>query len=215
MRAAALALALLWLAAAARARAEEAGFDYFTLALSWSPSYCAEEGPDAGPMQCGRAHAYGFVVHGLWPERTGRSDFACDTHGAPWLDEAVIAEMLDIMPSRGLVIHEWKKHGWCTGHSPQRYFASVRKAFARVAIPAALQRLSEPITVAPETLRKAFVRMNDDIPPDGIYVRCRERRVVEVRLCLTRGLDYRACPDVEARRCRADMLEMPAMRGAR
>ena len=46
-------------------------FDFYVLALSWSPSYC-EEAAERGntgrsqQIQCGRP--YSFVVHGLWPQ---------------------------------------------------------------------------------------------------------------------------------------------------
>src|SRR5687767_15954008 len=44
-------------------------FDFYVLALSWSPSFCqatAERGREARE-QCGE-RPYSFVVHGLWPQ---------------------------------------------------------------------------------------------------------------------------------------------------
>src|SRR4029077_16012103 len=50
---------------------EPGKFDFYVLALSWSPSFCeasrerpANRTPD---QQCG-ARPYSFVVHGLWPQ---------------------------------------------------------------------------------------------------------------------------------------------------
>ena len=43
--------------------------------------------------------------------------------------------MLDLMPARGLIINEWKKHGTCTGLSAQGYFQTVRQVRAAVKIP--------------------------------------------------------------------------------
>ena len=37
-----------------------------------------------------------------------------------------VRDMLDIMPSRGLVRHQWRKHGSCSGLSPDRYFDLTR-----------------------------------------------------------------------------------------
>ena len=39
----------------------------YTLALSWSPEYCAR-GSDAGSFQCNQRgnNRFGFVLHGLW-----------------------------------------------------------------------------------------------------------------------------------------------------
>ena len=45
-----------------------AGFDFYVLALSWSPGYCASEGSNADENQCNSPRRYEFVVHGLWPQ---------------------------------------------------------------------------------------------------------------------------------------------------
>ena len=44
------------------------GFDFYVLALSWSPSYCEAEGAEANQQQCKAARPYAFIVHGLWPQ---------------------------------------------------------------------------------------------------------------------------------------------------
>ena len=51
-----------------RRQNEPGQFDYYVLALSWSPSFCEASGERGTPpqQQCG-ARAYSFVVHGLWP----------------------------------------------------------------------------------------------------------------------------------------------------
>ena len=44
-------------------------FDFYVLALSWSPSFCEAAGERGTPpqQQCA-ARPYSFVVHGLWPQ---------------------------------------------------------------------------------------------------------------------------------------------------
>src|SRR5579863_684222 len=45
-------------------------FDFYVLALSWSPSYCEaahERAPDRTPDQQCSGRPFSFVVHGLWP----------------------------------------------------------------------------------------------------------------------------------------------------
>jgi ribonuclease T2 len=58
-----------------------ADFDFYVLALSWSPSYCASKGGDADPEQCGLAKPPGFTAHGLWPqfERGSPQNCAADS----------------------------------------------------------------------------------------------------------------------------------------
>src|ERR1044071_584072 len=49
---------------------EPGKFDFYVLALSWSPSFCEasrERNPNRNDPQCG-ARPYAFVVHGLWPQ---------------------------------------------------------------------------------------------------------------------------------------------------
>src|SRR5205085_838587 len=55
----------------------------------------------------------------------------CETGGDRSVPEDQIKAMLDIMPSRDLVIHEWKKHGTCSGLSVKEYFARIRALFAK------------------------------------------------------------------------------------
>ena len=44
-------------------------FDFYVLALSWSPSFCEKQSPArrARNPQC-NGRPFAFVVHGLWPE---------------------------------------------------------------------------------------------------------------------------------------------------
>ena len=62
-------LLLLALALPAHAEDNAAGdFDYFVMALTWSPNWCALEGDARDDDQCDARHAYGFTLHGLWPQ---------------------------------------------------------------------------------------------------------------------------------------------------
>ncbi|HSI40583.1 MAG TPA: ribonuclease T2 [Xanthobacteraceae bacterium] len=198
---------------APRADADTPGrFDYYVLSLSWSPSYCESAGDSAEPEQCGRGRPFAFVVHGLWPQFDKGWPQDCQ-NPAPRVPEATLRGMLDLMPSRKLVLHEWRKHGTCSGLSADDYFALVRKARAAVTIPAAYRRLDAPAMVAPNEVEAAFVTANPGLAPDMIAVDCADRRLSEVRICMTPGLELRACPDVDRRACRAPRVAMPPVRG--
>jgi ribonuclease T2 len=59
------------------ARRVSGKFDYYVLALSWSPTYCASRAGRRDRQQCGTGRGYAFVVHGLWPQyEKGWPDFA-------------------------------------------------------------------------------------------------------------------------------------------
>src|SRR5215213_10086123 len=143
-------------------------FDYYVLALSWSPSFCegaAERGREQ-KEQCG-ARPYSFVVHGLWPQyERGFPEFC--QQPAPRLNRNIVSSMLDLMPAPRLIFHEWDRHGTCSGLSPNAYFETVRKARAVVKIPEAYIALNAPLTVTPDEVEEAFVKANPGLPRDGI-----------------------------------------------
>ena len=130
-------------------------FDFYVLSLSWSPSFCESSGGRRGNNeQCDRSRPYAFVVHGLWPQYERGFPQNC-TQPAPWIDNTLIGSMLDLMPARKLVIHEWQAHGTCSGLEAERYFATVREARAKVKIPERFVRLTDYTMVAPAKPRSS------------------------------------------------------------
>ncbi|MBO0734811.1 MAG: hypothetical protein J2P49_10975, partial [Methylocapsa sp.] len=43
-------------------------FDFYVLALSWSPGFCETPAAAKTQGQCAAGANLGFVVHGLWPQ---------------------------------------------------------------------------------------------------------------------------------------------------
>jgi len=171
-------------------------FDFYVLSLSWSPSFCDSAGERGTPPQdqCGE-RPFSFVVHGLWPQyERGFPEF-CQ------------------VPAPRLIFNEWDRHGTCSGLSPNAYFETVRKARALVKIPEPYIALSAPLTVTPDEVEEAFVKANPGLTPDAIAVTCDSRRLSEVRICLGKDFQFRACPGIDARACRREQVVMPPMRG--
>lgn len=191
---------------------EGSGFDFYVLSLSWSPSYCEAEGEDANQQQCGAARPYAFVVHGLWPqfERGFPQDCATDQ---PKVPNELVRTLYDIMPSAGLIRHEWSAHGTCSGLSQADYFATLRAAREKVAIPPQYTRLDDYLTVSPRELETEFLRANSGMSANGVAVTCDRRYLREVRICVTRELGFRPCPEVDRRDCRLEKAVMPPVRG--
>ena len=182
-----------------RAEGEAAGdFDYYVLALSWTPTWCAIEGDRRGSPQCDPGRGYGFTLHGLWPQNeTGWPSF-CRTATRPATRSQTEA-MVDIMGSSGLAFHEWRKHGTCSGMSAAEYFAASRAAYDAVTRPSAFRALDREVTLPAHVVEEAFLEANPDLRADGVTVTCRDRRVQEVRVCLTKDLEPRDCgADVRA-----------------
>ncbi len=201
---------------AASARENRAGsFDYYTLALSWSPTYCAEIGDARGDQQCAPRKAYAFVVHGLWPQYEKGWPQDCQSREA-WVPQGVIDSVMDIMPSRKLIIHEWKKHGTCSGLSMEDYFSSVRFGFKKVLIPARYLSPQAPVRTTPQQLVTDFVKTNRGLNANMLSVQCGnardEARLSELRVCFDKQGEFRACGANEQRACRARVLVMPPVR---
>jgi ribonuclease T2 len=198
-----------------RRQNEPGQFDYYVLALSWSPSFCeasTERAPDRVPQQQCGARPYSFVVHGLWPQYEKGFPEYCQVP-APRLDRNVVSSMLDLMPAPRLVFHGWDKHGTCSGLSPRAYFDTVRKVRAVVKIPPEYIDVKAPLTVTPDEVEEAFVKANAGLTRAGIAVTCDSKRLSEVRLCVSKDLRFRDCADVDRRACRRDKLVMPPVRG--
>jgi ribonuclease T2 len=211
-----LALIVPWPSLAQDKKAGSPGqFDFYVLALSWSPSFCAARqerpGRHRSDPQCG-ARPFGFVVHGLWPQFEHGFPSYCEVP-APRLARSLIDNMLDLMPSRGLIYHEWDRHGTCSGLSPQAYFDTVRKAYAAVKIPPDYRSLAKPATVTPGAVAAAFVKANPGLSLADMAVGCDRKRLTEVRLCLTTDFRFHACPQIARRSCRRNSVVMPAVRG--
>jgi ribonuclease T2 len=202
-------------AAPAHKPGEIGRFDFYVLALSWSPSFCQKEraARRARDPQCS-GRPFSFVVHGLWPQFERGYPSYCQVP-APRLERSLVDSALDLMPSRGLIYHEWNRHGTCTGLTPQVYFAAVRKARAAVTIPPQYRDLGQAMTATPAAVTDAFVKANPGLSRADVAVACDRKRLTEVRLCLSREFAFRPCPQVVRRACRRDSIVLPAVRGAR
>jgi ribonuclease T2 len=213
---------LLIFAAISQSHAEDARqnatgqFDFYVLSLSWSPSYCAaaaeREGHRVGGAQCGE-RPYSFVVHGLWPQYDRGFPEYCQVP-APRLARGIVSSMLDLMPAPHLIFNEWDKHGTCSGLPPRAYFDAVRKARAVVKIPPDYIDLQEPLTVMPAAVEDAFVKSNPELSPNGLAIGCDKKRLTEVRICLSKELKFRDCPEIARRSCKRDQVMMPPARGS-
>jgi ribonuclease T2 len=166
----------------------------------------------AADEQCRARRPFAFIVHGLWPQLEHGFPRAC-VNPAPRIPEDLIRSALDLMPARGLIIHEWREHGTCTGLDPRQYFDAVRRARERIKIPARFSGITAHQMVTPDEIEESFRDANPALAADMIAVTCDEHRLREVRVCLTRDFDFRACPQIDRRACRVPHIVMPPVRG--
>jgi ribonuclease T2 len=62
-------------------------------------------------------------------------------------------------------------------------------------------------------VQDAFIKANSGLSESGIAIGCSKKRLTEVRLCLSKDLQFRDCPEIVRRSCRRDELIMPPLRG--
>jgi ribonuclease T2 len=202
----ALSITGLLAASSAFADGEQAGdFDYYVLALSWSPTWCALEGDARGSEQCERD--LGWVVHGLWPQNETGWPSYCNT---PARDpsRSQTAEMADIMGTSGAAWYQWKKHGRCAGLEANAYFDTLREAYDTVERPAAFRSLEKDVLLPASVVEQAFLQSNPQLSKDQVTVTCRDNRIQEVRICLDKDLDPRQCGSDVIKDCTLDKARL-------
>lgn len=175
------------------------GFDFYLLNLSWSPEYCYSH-RDA--QECA-AHA-SFVLHGLWPQNNdGTYPENCSNASGP----ADPSQYSDIYPDSGLLVHEWKTHGTCSGLSADAFFTAARTAYKSVSIPSALSGLKSQSSMSPDQIVSLFTASNPGISQSSLAVSCGHNYLTAVEVCLDKNLHPIACPAV--RSCRASVVRIP------
>ncbi len=185
-------------------------FDYYLLVLGWSPAYCASEGRGRDDRQCEGQHPRAFVLHGLWPQYERGWPKDCATRDRAWVPSAVIDAMLPVMPSKTLIIHEYRAHGTCSGLDPTQYFSVARALYDRVTIPPRFADPDQWLKASPDEIERDFVTANAWLKPEMMAVACRGQELLDIRICFTRDLAPRPCGpnEDEKRLCRRDTLEL-------
>jgi ribonuclease T2 len=182
------------------------GFDYYVLALSWAPAFCAHEITRRSAGECGAGRKMGFVVHGLWPEReTSRLLENC----APVrpVSREIVEQMLPFMPDPGLIQHEWRTHGSCSGLTAEEYFAAIAEAAKRIQIPESYRSLHRALETSPSEIERRFAAVNHLHGMATVRVQCRAGEARGVLVCLNKKLQPRPCSS-SLRDCRARDLFM-------
>ena len=193
--------ALLTVATLANAEGERAGsFDYYVLSLSWSPNWCATEGDARNSPQCTDEADFGWVLHGLWPQYNRGWPSFCRTSEPP-PTRTMTAAMADIMGTSGLAWHAWNKHGSCSGLSAAGYYALAREAFGRIKRPEVFRKLDKPVRLPAKLIEEAFLKDNPALEPDMLTVTCKDGRIQEARICLSRDLTPVPCGRDVVRDC--------------
>ena len=187
-------------------------FDYYAVALSWSPSFCAT-GHDAD--QCAPGRGLGFVLHGLWPQYEQGYPESCSNQRLP---PDVRKRYAALYPSPRLIGHQWSKHGTCSGLEPAAYFELSARLKNQLAIPAAYVRPAAPVRVTYRELTQAFAAANPGLARDAVLPFCAGggRFLRELHACYARDGRSRSCSAAQVKRsqnsCRQPSLLLQSVR---
>jgi ribonuclease T2 len=174
-------------------------FDYYLLNLSWSPEFCYSH-PSA--TEC--ASHLAFVLHGLWPQNTNGT-YPQNCSNAPGPSNP--SQYADIYPDQGLLQHEWRTHGTCSGLSPDAFFTAARTAFHSIAIPTELTSLDHQISMPPSQILGLFTATNPIIGSASMALSCGNNYLTAIEVCMNKSLQPTACGPI--RSCRANTVRIP------
>ncbi len=197
----------------AQAKGEQRGalpgkFDFYVLALSWSPTYCANGGDKRSADQCHLGAMNDFVVHGLWPQFDSGYPTECVSDEKE-LPKTTLEAATRVFPDIRLADHEWKRHGTCTARAPADYLEDVGSARQHVVVPVSFKQPKSEFSVAPTDIEKAFIAANPGLEPTMISIGCPKAELQDVRICFTKDLKgFRACPELEGGSCRAPSVKV-------
>jgi ribonuclease T2 len=181
----------------ARTLAEPSGFDFYLLNLSWSPEYCHSH---LTADECARRAT--FVLHGLWPQNNdGTYPQNCGEKRGP-----DASQFSDIYPEPGLLEHEWRTHGTCSGLAANDFFIAARTAFQSVKIPAQLANLDSQTSMPPDQIAALFTQADSGLPSAAIAISCGHNYLTAVEICLDKSLHPIPCQAV--RSCRANTVRI-------
>lgn len=182
-----------------------ATFDYYFLSLSWAPNYCAAHPADHS-SECKAGNHTAFVLHGLWPSSNSDPMKPMNCGPASPVAAAIVRHMSEYFPSKGLIQHEWQKHGTCSGLIASQYFAQVRQAYTSVQVPQRYRRLDHAQSIRVHEIEQDFAQANN-APAGAFRVSCYAGELVGVEACIDKNLHYQACPR-SARECRSDQVSL-------
>jgi ribonuclease T2 len=173
-------------------------FDYYLLALSWSPEFCSTPAGHKPEKQIQCKSKLGFVVHGLWPQYNANGwPQDCGPAADVPVEIAAIAQSAQPpMPSGdpGLIAHEWSKHGTCSGLSMADYFTAIKTTAEKVSIPEQLKAPETALTLDGKAIIAAFTAANPGMTPEMLNTSVDNKGAISgVEVCFSKELNLQAC----------------------
>lgn len=182
-----------------------ASFDYYLLSLSWAPNYCASHPTDSS-SECKAGNHTAFVLHGLWPSSNNNPMQPLSCAPARPVASDIVQHMMEYFPDKGLIQHEWAKHGTCSGLTSAQYFGKVEQAFKAVQVPDRYKKLNHSQQISVHDVEQEFAQANN-APAEAFRLSCHAEQLVALEACLDKDLHYQECP-ANARECPSSQVKL-------
>lgn len=173
----------------------------YLLALSWSPTYCLYKDPYGKQSQCYKnlPQKYRFIVHGLWPQSTKLQVGKSENHlnycknVDKQISNQIVEDYFYLMPSSGLMRHQWEKHASCGNFTQQTYFKTIEDLYKKFQISKLFQTIKTTKTLNLSDLLNHITHQIPNISSENIVVACYKKHLSEIRICLTSNFEPRQC----------------------
>ncbi|MDH4273878.1 MAG: hypothetical protein OEW08_02445 [Gammaproteobacteria bacterium] len=171
-------------------------FSYYKLAISRSKEWCYSKNK-TGDAQCNLEYS----VHGLWPQCDSGYPADCKLPSSQSEDAIDTAQIMDIMPSKYLIKHEWEKHGRCAGVKRSQYFQTLKSYYQGLHLPVLRRgsythrQLISLIIAQQPRLRAEHIELACDEEMRG--PRASATTLDEIRICFNRSGQFTACTEKE------------------
>jgi len=164
---------------------DDATFDFYMLVLQWNPKLSTTI----------------FTIHGLWPEnKDGTYPENCP---GPKFNTTAISGLISklnvVWPSSSgsntnFWQHEWEKHGTCSEFGENAYFQNTINLHAKYDVKAALANSKIVPNQAAKYSKADIVNSITTNFGANPALKCTSSALVEIALCITKGLALMACP---------------------
>ena len=105
-----------------------------------------------------------------------------------------------------MIQHEWAKHGTCSGLSTKDYFAAIEKLYTGLNVPDDFKKPADTESTSPGDIESKFASANN-ASKEAFRVSCPQNEFSAVEICLSKELQYLACPTT-VKECKASKIQV-------
>jgi ribonuclease T2 len=193
--------ALLFLCLSYLPPAYAADFDYYKLAISYSPSFCTNaENNGLNYKQCRTNNGVHFVLHGFWPQRENGWPENCPSQ-KNFVPSRIAKKFRDIIPDKRAIQYQWRKHGVCSDLDPEAYLNLARQAVGKLDLTEIGKALDGKPELDTSSARQILLQSNPGLNKTGFVFHCENNIIQDIRFCLTKALQSRPCRPARDESC--------------